>query len=222
MEMFIRVLEDRTEFALAAPEGSRGAELFDQQGQLVEDLRARAYDQSRAQSSTRESSGSTALTRAELVRRLDAIYQTVRVLALSNRPDLEDKFRSPRDINDQALLTLARTYGTDAFPLKADLIKRGLGADFIADLDAAALAFDSALNKRTQVRDLSIAATAEINRLLSHGLRLVRELGVVVRNTYADDPSKLALWDSASHVEKPPRRVRPKSDGNQTPPPTQS
>jgi hypothetical protein len=67
MEMFIRVLEDRSEFALAAPEGSRGAELFDQQGQLVEELRARAYDLSRGRSSARESSGSTALTRDELV-----------------------------------------------------------------------------------------------------------------------------------------------------------
>ena len=160
MEMFIRVLEDRSEFALAAPAGSRGAELFDQQGQLVEDLRARAYDQSRGQSSARESSGSTALTRDELVRQLDAIYQTVRVLS-PNRPDLEDKFRSPRDVNDQALITLARTYGTDAFPLKAELIRRGLSADFIADLDAAALAFDAALNKRTQGRGLTIAATAE-------------------------------------------------------------
>jgi hypothetical protein len=221
MEMFIRVLEDRPEFALAAPEGSRGAELFDQQRQLVEDLRARAYDQSRGRSSARESSGSAALTRAELVRQLEAIYQTVRVLAL-DRPDLEDKFRSPRALSNQALLTLARTYGTDAFPLKADLIKRGLGADFIADLDAAANAFDAALNKRTQARDLTIAATAEINRLTTHGLRLVRELGVIVRNAYTNNPSKLALWDSASHVEKPPRRSRPNGNGNQPQPPAQS
>jgi hypothetical protein len=45
---------------------------------------------------------------------LEAIYQTVRVLAL-DRPDLEDKFRSPRALCFEALLTVARTYGYDAF-----------------------------------------------------------------------------------------------------------
>jgi hypothetical protein len=217
MEMFIRVVEARLEFALAAPEGSRGAELFDQLEQVNEDLRARAYDQSRGQSSVRESSGSTVSTRRTLLKRMDAIYQTVRVLAL-DRTDLKDKFLTPHGINQQALLTLARTYGNDAFPLRADLIRRGLGADFIADLDAAAIAFDAALKKRMQGRDLRIAATAEINRLIALGLRLVRELGVIVRNTYADDPSKLALWESVSHVEKIPRRSRPGDDDNQPPP----
>ena len=165
----------------------------------------------------RESSGSTVSTRRTLLKRMDAIYQTVRVLAL-DRTDLKDKFLTPHGINQQALLTLARTYGNDAFPLRADLIRRGLGADFIADLDAAAIAFDAALKKRMQGRDLRIAATAEINRLIALGLRLVRELGVIVRNTYADDPSKLALWESVSHVEKIPRRSRPGDDDNQPPP----
>lgn len=222
MEMFIRVHENEPEFALAAPEGSHGAELLGQLGQVIEDLRSRAYDQSRGQSSVRESFGSTAAARDELIRQMDAVRRTVRVLS-PTRPGLADKFRSPHGISDQALLTLARTYGNDAFPLKADLIKLGLGADFIADLDAAAVALDAILNEKTQRRGRQVAATAEIDQLIDRGLQIVRELSVVVHNIYANDPTKLALWKSVSHVEKPPRRSRKKKDnGDPTPPPAQS
>ncbi|MFL6333539.1 MAG: hypothetical protein ACJ754_09550 [Pyrinomonadaceae bacterium] len=48
----------------------------------------------------------------------------------------------------------------------------------------------------------------------------MRELHVVVRNVYAEDPAKLALWESVSHVEKPTRRGRKKNSGNQPPPKT--
>ncbi len=220
MEMFIRVHENRPEFALAAPEGSHGAVLFEQLGQVIEDLRSRAHDQSRGQSSVRESSGNKAAARKELLRQLDAIHRTARVIAY-DKPGLGGKFRTPRKVNGEALLTLARTYATDALSLKDEFIRRKLGADFIADLDAAANAFRAATNERTQGRGRQVAATAEIDRLIDRGQHLVRELRVVVLNTYADNPSKLALWESASHVQKPLRRTRPKDDGNQTPPPAE-
>ena len=50
-------------------------------------------------------------------------------------------------------------------------------------------------------------------------MSIVREIGVIVRNVYAKDPSKLALWESVSHVEKVARRSRPKDDGDNAPPP---
>ena len=218
MEMFIHVHENWPEFSLASPPNSRGAELFAQLTQVIEDLRGQAYNQSRAQSSVRESSAATAAARDELMRQLLAIYKAAPILAFT-RPELEDKFRSPHNLNDQALLTLAATYGNDAFPLKAEFIKRGFGADFINELSEAAQAFEAALNARTQALGRQVEATAAIDELIESGLRIVRELGVIVRNTYAQDPAKLALWQSASHVEKPSRRARPKGEGNQPPPP---
>ena len=220
MEMFIRTGENRQEFPLAAVEGSRGAEIYDELGQVVEETRSSWYEQSRAQSSLREVSSTVDATRKELVRQLDAVRQTARISGL---PGLEDKFLSPFDVPDQALLTLARTYGNDAFPVKAELSKRGLGPDFINDLSEAAQAFGAALNERTQWLARQVAATAEIDRQIERGLRLVRELGVIVRNVYARDPTKLALWESVSHVEKSGRRSRRDDDEDpQPPPPAQS
>jgi len=218
MEMFIRVVENRAEFALAALEGSYGAGRLEKLVQVNEDLATHAYEQSRGESFGRGSSGSVEATREELERQLDAIYQTVRIL-VPGRPELKGKFLPPRDIGNRALVTLARTYGNDAFPLKADLIERGLRADFIADLDAAAIALDTALNEREKGLGRQHGATAGIDELTARGLSLVRELRVLVRNAYAKDPVKLALWKSVSHVEKPPRRSRKKKGNGGDPPP---
>lgn len=220
MEMFIRVLANRAELALVAAEGSHAAGLFDELGQVTEDLRARAYDQSRGQSSMRESTGSVAAARDELVRQMDAIRRTVRVYAGDANPGLEDKFRPTHGVSDQELIILARTYGNDAFPFKAELIKRGLGADLIADLDVATLALDESLNERTKRRGRRRTATTKIDLLVGRGLQIARELDVIARNIYANDSSKLALWESVSHIEKPPRKSRKKDNNNQPPPPT--
>lgn len=214
MEMFISVLTNREQFVLASVEDPYGAELFEQLGQTIEALRVSAYEQSRGQSSVRESSNKAAAARQELLRQMDTIYQTERVIAV-RLPGLGGKFRSPRGLNDQRLLTLARTYSTDALPLKAEFIKRGLAADFIADLEAVALTFRTALDERTNGRGRQVAATAEINRLIKLGLELMREIHLVVRNHYLKNNPKLALWESASHVKKLPRRSRQKKNVKQ-------
>ncbi len=212
-EMFIRVQENRAQFAAAFPDGSFGAELFAQLVEVIEGLRSHAYEQSRGRSSVRESVGSKAAARDELLRRMEAISRTARVMAFT-MPGLDDKFRLPRGVTDQALLTLARTFGNDAFPLKAEFIKRGLAADFIAELDEASNAFDTAINRKAQGRGKHVAATAAIDEMIERGLRVVREIGALVRNTYDADPSTLAAWESASHVERPIRKGRKKSGGS--------
>lgn len=212
-EMFIRSREFGQQFAAAFPAGSYGAELFGQLGVVVEELRAHALDQSKGRSSVRESSASKSAGRDELTRQMDAISRTARVIAFTT-PGLENKFRMPRGVGDQALLTLAGAFAADAEPLKAEFIKRGLPADFIQNLKEAAEAFDAAINQKVQHRGKQVAATAAIDEMTGRGVRLVRELDALVRNTFANDASALAAWESASHVERPTRKSRPKSNGS--------
>jgi hypothetical protein len=212
-EMFIRVREYGVQYASAFPEGSYGAGLFGQLGEVVGGLKAHALEQSKGRSSVRESSASKSAARDELLRRMDAIGRTARVIAYTT-PGLDDKFRMPRGIGDQALLTLARTFTADAEPLKTEFTKRGLAANFIQELNEAADDFDAAINHKVQHRGKQVAATAAIDGMIGRGVRIVRELDAFVRNTMADDPSALAAWESASHVERPTRRGRNKSTGS--------
>jgi len=167
----------------------------------------------------REISDHVEETREELERLMEAIRKTVRITGL---PGLENKFLPARHVRDQGLLTLARTYGNDAFPIKADLIRRGLGADFINDLSEAAQKFGAALVEREKQLFQQKEATSELEGKIEEAVHLVRELGVIVRNVYARDPAKLALWESVSHVEKAGRRSRHDDDVPQPPPPAQS
>jgi hypothetical protein len=219
MEMCIHVYESRQEFALAMAEGSRGAELYVELGLAVEQIRGSAYEQSRAQSSVREISATVAETREELEKLLDAIRRTARSTGITG---LEDKFLPSRKVPDQGLLTLASTYANDAFHIKAQLIKRGLGPDFINDLAVASQAFDAALNERSLRLGKQVAATADLELKIERAMRIVRELGVVIENVYAADPAKLAHWESVSHVEKTPRRApKEEDDGGESTPPAQ-
>jgi hypothetical protein len=208
--MFTRVHEYSMQYAAAFPAGSYGAGLFAQLGEVIEALKAHALEQSKGRSSVRESSASKSAARDELVRRMEAVSRTARVMAFTV-PGLEDKFRLARGLGDQPLLTLARTFADDALPLKAEFIKRGLPTDFVEELREAADDFDAAINRKTQGRGKHVAATAGIDDLVGRGLRTVREIDAVVRNTLAADPSALAAWESASHVERPARKSSRKS-----------
>lgn len=208
-EMFVRVQEYGVQYASAFPAGSYGADQLAQLGEVIEDLKSHALDQSKGRSSVRESSASKAAARDELTRRMEAINRTARVMAFTV-PGLEDKFRLARGVGDQSLLLLARTFADDALPLKAEFTKRGLGSNFIEELREAADNFDAAINRKTQGRGKHVAATAAIDDIIGRGLHLVRELDALVRNTFASDPSALAAWESASHVERPTRKSRQK------------
>lgn len=220
LEMFIRVREFGTQFAAAFPAGSYGAGLFEKLGEVVEELKTHALQQSKGQSSARESSASKSSARDELLRRLDAISRTARVIAYAT-PGLENKFRMPRGIGDQALLTLSRSFASDAEPLKDEFTKRGMAANFIQELNELAEDFDGTIDQKVQHRGKHVAATAAIDEMVERGVRIVRELDALVRNLLGEDASALAAWASASHVEKSTRRARGKSNGSPETPPEQ-
>ena len=216
-EMFMRVQEYTSQYPAPFAAGSYGAVLAGKLGEVVDGLRAQALDQSKGRSSVRESSGSKAAAGDELLRRMEAISRTARVMAF-DVPGLEDKFRLPRGIGDQPLLLLARTFADDAEPLKSEFTKRGLASDFVEELREAVASFDDAINRKSQGRGKHVAATAAIDGLVERGVRHVREIDALVRNTFHSDPSALAAWESASHVERPARKSRQKST---TPSPAQ-
>jgi len=143
-----------------------------------------------------------------LRRELESIARTARSMAMT-MPGLEDKFRAPRDLKDQELLGLARSFAADALPLKAEFVRRGLPADFLDELEDDLEAFEAAVNRRIQGTEAHITATAAIDDLIDGGIRTVRELGPIMRNIFAGDMATLAAWESASHIERAPRRNRP-------------
>src|SRR2546423_1773745 len=201
IEMFGRVRELGSEHTAQFPAGSYGVGLFARLDTVIRGLEEHALRQSTGKSSVREGTSSKSAARDELWRRLEAISRTARVIAFTS-PGLEEKFRLTRGIGDQALIQLARTFAADAVPLKAEVIRRGMPAPFIEALGEEAAEFETAINLKSQGRSAHVAASAEIDELIEEGMRIVRELDAIFRNVFADDPSTLAAWLSASHVER--------------------
>lgn len=215
-EMFLRVREFGALRASEFPESSLGRELLNRLDAVVTELDEHASAQTSRQGGAQGGTAGKAAARDELRRDLEAISRTARVLALAV-PGLENKFRAPRSVSDQALLATARAFAADALPLKAEFTRRGLPEDFLEDLADDIEAFEQSITGTIRQREARVSATAAIDESIERGANAVSELDVIVRNKFADDTATLAAWLSASHTQRAPRRARP--DSNAPPPP---
>ncbi len=209
-DMFIRVGQYGETHAEAFPAGSRGNEVFAELNSVITQLEEHASAQESGARAAKEGTTVKAVARAALREDMEAIARTARVMALTT-PGLEDKFRLPRNLGDQAWLAAARSFATEAAPVQTEFVKRGLSADFIADLNADIEAFEEAVNTRAQKTGARVAAAAAIDAAVERGVNAVRELDAIVKNVFRNDPAALAAWTSASHTERQPRRARPET-----------
>lgn len=215
-ETLVRVRDYGATYVSLFPPTSLGGELFAGVNAVVTELDSHAVKQSSGASTARQSSTSKAVARAALREDLEALTRTARALAIG-MPGLEEKFRMPRKASDQELVNTARTFAADASPLKAEFIRHEMPADFLEDLQSDIDAFEEAINQKNVGRDTRVTATAAIDDVIERGMILLRQLDAIVRNKFRDDPSKLAAWTSASHVERAPRTRR--EQGATTPAP---
>ncbi|HEV7906294.1 MAG TPA: hypothetical protein VGO96_20810 [Pyrinomonadaceae bacterium] len=207
-EAFLRVREFGTSHAAQFPPNSFGAEKFSALGEVIKGLDEHATTQVSGRSTARQGVTGKAAARDELRRDLEAITRTARSMAFDT-PGLDDKFRLPREPKDQELLSAARAFAVAAQPLAAEFTRRGLPANFLADLASDIESFEQAISRKTVGRAAHVAATAAIDDLIEDGMKHLRQLDTVVRNIFADDPATLAGWTSASHVERAPRTKQP-------------
>jgi hypothetical protein len=217
-ETFLRVREFVTSRASQYPPTTLAGELLARLNTEIGNMEAHTTAQSSGRSATLESSTGKAAARDELRQDLDAISRTARAMAIST-PGLEDKFRAPRSISDQALLATARAFAADALPLKTEFTRRGLPDDFLEDLNSDIEEFEQINNQQIQKRESRVAATAAIDDALERGINIVRELDAIMRNQFANDPASLAAWLSASHTERSPRHT-PATPATTPPAPT--
>jgi hypothetical protein len=217
LDMFLRVRQYGVDHAASFPAGSRGSEVLAELNNVITELEGHAAAQASSKRASRESTTMKSAARAALREDLEAISRTARAMALTI-PGMNDKFRLPFNAGDQAWLAAARSFATDAEPLKAEFVRRGLPEDLLEDLNADVEAFEEAINRKAQKTGARVAATVSIDEATERGINGVRELNAIVRNVFRNDPATLAEWTSASHTERPPRRARAETSPT-TPPP---
>jgi hypothetical protein len=207
LEMFIRVREFGLAHAAQFPLTSFAGEQLAIVDSAINALESHASVQSSGRSTVRQSATSKAVALDELMSDLEAISRTARAMGRT-MPGLADKFRIPHNQSNQNVLAVARATATDALPLKAEFIRRGMPTNFLEDLQADIDEMERSITRKAQGAGAQVAATAAIDTEIERGMNAVRELDPFMRNTFSSDPATLAAWQSASHVERAPRRTQ--------------
>ncbi len=117
-------------------------------------------------------------------------------------PGSEMLFRLPRSRSEQNLLATARSFIKDAAPISATFIDYGLAANFLTTLQTTIDAAESRGAQADSAEGQQSAATGGLVDATVRGMNISRRLDAIVRIKYAANPSKLAAWTVASHLER--------------------
>jgi hypothetical protein len=129
---------------------------------------------------------------------------------------VKDAFARPRtNVNDQTLLSIARSIAADAAPLSARFIEYDLPANFLTRLNASIESFQQAIGQQTSGVNARVAASASLEETLTRAEAELERFDTAVRNKFGGDTATLAAWESARRLE---RANKPKN-GASTPTP---
>jgi len=108
---------------------------------------------------------------------------------------------------------MPRAFQTDAAPFSAQLISLGLAANFLSQLGDDITVFETAITAKTGGVGAQAGATGGLEETAHKAAIALHVLDTVVRNIYKNNPTKLAEWTTASHVEKHTPVARAKTAG---------
>ncbi len=199
------------------PSNARSAALVTQLNGVITAMQTHGTDQVSGQNTTESGVDLKKLTAANLRAKLREIAETAPGLDTTTYPATEAQFRMPRTRSYQVLLATARAVLEDVGPIKAGFVECGMPADFDEQLGEAIGAFATAVTKRDGGLSEQIGGTAGLNAQAREGVRILNQLGAVMKNLLRTNPAQLAAWEAASHIKRAPERSSSDDPGG-TPP----
>ena len=126
---------------------------------------------------------------------------------------LDDLFRVPQGSGKRKLIAAARVFADNAEQHKESFTDYGMSADFITELREKADALEASLDETESTIGERVGATDTLGKDVDEASDIVESIDPIVRRVYRDNPTKLAAWTYASHVE----RHKPKPRASPTP-----
>lgn len=207
-DMVLRVRDFGAEQAGSFPPATLGGQLFATVNAAAIELASHVSKQISGANAAKQGTSTKAGAREALHATMDRIRRTARAMSLTI-PGVDKKFRFAVNLTDQVLLGTAQAFVTAATPLRAEFISYAIPADFIEDLQALIADFERAVSAQNVGKEHKVSARAAIEVVLARALAAVRQLDAIVRNTFHDQPAKLAAWESARHIERAPKKNKP-------------
>lgn len=197
--MFLRVQQFGVEHAGVFAENTYGGRLFLEIGLIVADMVRGVAGQNEGE--RRSAINRLSKAKKALVEDLQAIARTGQSMT-GEFPELVGKFKLVTPLANAELLGAARAFAGFAEPYRAKFIERNLPADFLEDLEADIVVFESALRDRITASSQRTAASRAIRSGATKGMDSVKRLDAVVRNTFRGNHAKLEEWKRAKALNR--------------------
>jgi hypothetical protein len=208
LDTFNRVDAYGNTYASGFPAGSYGATLFAKIKAAIPQASTLSGTQSAGHATAHGAALAKAYDRVLIRRDLSAINHAAHSLALMGVTGLEGKFKITDHHGDQALLGSARGFVTNATPLTAQFVQLGLPADFLTTLGTHITQLETDNTAKAGGGEQQAGATGGIAQTVHDASIALHILDTVVRNTYANNPTALAAWVMASHLERAPQKAK--------------
>ena len=200
-DAFQRVKKFGTDHAADFPAASVGGQQFAIVTAAVPQAQGQAADQLSAIGDRGKATLTKGQIHPDLHDQLKAISESAHTLADLGTTGLDAKFRMPRSGGHGALLTAARQFLKDATPMKDQFLSVNMSADFLDTLDQTITNFDNATDDQTGGLEGQAGSTTGLAATNAAARKAMRALNTIVRNTYKTNPTVLAEWVIASHIE---------------------
>ncbi|MFL6332575.1 MAG: hypothetical protein ACJ754_04440 [Pyrinomonadaceae bacterium] len=206
LEMLVRVRQWILARIAAFPAGLPGHDLYLTIDTSIKNMEKHSTEQAGHAHAAKEKTAQKNVDDDALRDLMEAVSRTAR--SMSRRmPGIEERFSLPSTKDGQTWRAAARDFAEAAEPIADEFVSRGMAPDFIDDLKTRALAIGQTVDGRELEASERITSTTNVGEAAEKGFVAVRELGAIVLNIYKDNPAELAAWESASHVERAPRRA---------------
>ncbi|HVZ21422.1 MAG TPA: hypothetical protein VG871_10190 [Vicinamibacterales bacterium] len=198
------------------PKDSLGAKQFAALTAAVGELEGYVTSQRQGRSAARDTTMTKDAAREAIHGALDAVARTARAMA-ADTPGLAGRFHLVAIRSDHELVTTARAFAGDAAPLAGQFVAHGLPAGFLDDLSSAVEAFEQATRGRVAAREARVAARAGIAVAMNAAFGALSRLDAMVVNALGEQPTLLAEWLNARHVERVSRKHAPGKAAGEAP-----
>jgi len=124
----------------------------------------------------------------------------------TDRPSVGEKFRLPStSATHTAFRAVASKLLEEGRANQEVLVKRGLSASMLDELEAAIKEFDGSLQESDDGKQTHVAARAEMKALGDEIMRLVGMLDGFNRYRFHRESELIVAWESAKHVVSGPQ-----------------
>ncbi len=185
---------DHHEVFDGAPDAPTMFDDLDRIGRELEDLFTQQDSNLR---STREAAKTRRQARRTVRRSAEAISGFARSLGTVG---YEEKFSVPRLLDDEGLLSRARGFATEAAPIAAALVGRGMKATTLADLPAQIQSLNEAMAVQGREKASRIGARAGIEERFAKARTILDWMDTIVKRGPREDPETLSAWKNVRRI----------------------